>query len=1471
MSDWPESSYDLFISHARSDGAWVRGYLLPALGLPADRVLMPNAFQPGAPLVAEIERGVTASRFTLLVLSPAYLADVWSELGADFASHLAITQHQARLIPIQLQPCELPLRLSFRVALDCTEQANWDQEIARLRDLLGQPTPALAPVRCPYPGMAPFQAGDARFFYGREPEIDDMLQRLRHQRFLVVIGDSGSGKSSLINAGLLPRLAESSFFPSGYWCVAALRPGSQPLQALAQALGADPNLDFNRSLDSLLAAHPPARRLLLVVDQFEELFTQAGRQEQIAFVAALQTLHATETCSLVLAIRGDFFYTDLMETALWPVPPAERLEIAPLRGEALAAAIERPAAAQEVYLEPRLVERLLADAAEERGALPLVQEALVQLWARMDGRLLTLAAYERLGSGHSGLAAALETKANATLVELARRSPHHEVIARRIFLRLVQFGEGRSDTRRQQPEDALRSNDDGPAAFDETLKHLAENRLLTLSGEAGQDTRVDIAHEALFTGWPALRDLVREQRQPEQARRRLEDWAANWLARGCDPKALLNAIELGQAEEWLASPAAAELGHSAALRALAEASRAALTAAEQAQQAARQRELAQAQALAAEQKQRAEAEQARAREAEARTEAERARVREQERSARRLRGWAVGLALVAALAVIASFLALRQANLASARQLGAQSYTLFKGGNYRVGALLALHASQLSPAAGAEVLAKAPFVLKETPATVLGRHTSAINSLAWQLDGKALASTGMDGRVVVWEQRDAAWQAVAEPGQPGGLVSSAAWQPGANRLAWTAWNSAERSHGIQLWEPDSGAVAFKPIDQAVSKALAWDVQGTRLAVGASDGRVEIWDAATLETLDAWLIARRSMINEVLALAWDPAGRQLAAVLYSGRVLIWDVQTETEIEVGDLTAPSYVSLAWNPRDAKLAVIREGSVAIWNGATLEELPGLKEYLAGPTGAGYYRTLVRLAWRPDGSALAITTSDGEVIIWDVKSESTANTLRTHTPGPVLAWHPDGGLLAIGMDDGYILLWEPDRGARAPAALISDATAASAGYSPGQPIPAVHATWDAAGQALAFIESASGAIKVWLKADDGLVTLPASRAAGRSIAWRPARSELAVGDGDGNVVLWDLTAATPVSSTLLWAGEPVRALTWAPDGRTLAIVYAGDANRIDLWNADANARLPTNLARDAALGPVVDLAFRPVGDTLAAITQGGDIYLWDPKTGEQITAPFGRYSFSYDNRLAWSPDGNRLASGHTESQVGRVIIWDATGRAVHTLTSETSNLLDLAWSPDNRFLAVSNLVNVPLLYEEAHSAGRVQVWDTTTGRLAATLQPPDTWRPLGVAWEPSGDALTLWSSWGGGLTRVPAMYTREICGWLNRNLGYQDWREATRERLGTFLGISPIIGGTYQAWLDVAVTRLYRPACPKLPQPAVPNPLRDRDENTLLEWVTTLEGGLMLFGLAILLLAALALAVRQVVRWIRRRGQHE
>src|SRR5262249_4571971 len=163
----------------------------------------------------------------------------------------------------------------------------------------------------PYPGMLPFRAEDARFFHGREELVFQMVQHLRTQRLLFVIGPSGSGKSSLVRAGLLPELARSKYFVCGFWRVREMRPGSRPLEPLAEVLGAAPTHPQTTG-QAGLAADPPAQRLLLVVDQFEECFAQADRGEQGRFIAALKGLWASKGCAVIVAMRADF-YPELMQ------------------------------------------------------------------------------------------------------------------------------------------------------------------------------------------------------------------------------------------------------------------------------------------------------------------------------------------------------------------------------------------------------------------------------------------------------------------------------------------------------------------------------------------------------------------------------------------------------------------------------------------------------------------------------------------------------------------------------------------------------------------------------------------------------------------------------------------------------------------------------------------------------------------------------------------------------------------------------------------------------------------------------------------------------------------------------------------------------------------------------------------------------------------------------------------------------
>jgi tetratricopeptide (TPR) repeat protein len=566
--------YDLFISYADADRPWVEGYLLDALTQAGVRHLSETAFRLGAPRIQEFQRAVQQSQRTLLVLSPAYLADSFNQFVDLLGQTYGEETQTWPVIPLVLQSVQLPPRLAMLVQLRAITAEEQITAITRLcADLkLTVPTPLPKPP-CPYPGMEPFTEAISDRFFGREQEIEELLGRLRLHPFLMVIGPSGSGKSSLVFAGLIPALRKTGFFGAGEWLVRSMRPGATPLTTLKEILSSDSIAA--RNIAQILSTQPNAQRLLLVIDQFEETFTQVS-QETVLFQQALLELAEIPNVYLVLTVRADF-YSDLMTSVLWRKIQAHRLEVIPLDEAGLRQAILKPAEGVGVFIEPALLERLVTDARGEPGVLPLIQETLVLLWERVERRLLPLRAYEALilprkaygigGNGHhTGLQVAIARRADDALATLEVEPDKQRAIARRLFLRLVQFGEGRADTRRQQLMKALQAVGDDPDLFNQTLHHLANRRLLTLSGEETSTAiKVDIAHEALISGWPTLQQWILERREAEQIRRRLTAKAEEWVYLGEETGGLLDKIELIEAERWLASPDASDLGYDASL------------------------------------------------------------------------------------------------------------------------------------------------------------------------------------------------------------------------------------------------------------------------------------------------------------------------------------------------------------------------------------------------------------------------------------------------------------------------------------------------------------------------------------------------------------------------------------------------------------------------------------------------------------------------------------------------------------------------------------------------------------------------------------------------------------------------------------------------------------------------------------------------------------------------------------------
>ena len=869
-----EPTYDLFVSYAESDRGWAEGYLFDALDAAGIHYVSEAAFELGAPRIHEFERAVRASRRTLLVITPAYLADAYAPFADLLAQTFGVETGTWPVIPLTLEDAPLPPRLAMLVGLDATDREHWAPAITALCDALGRPLPASSPPACPYPGMLSFREDDAGRFFGRDAEVAEMLDRLRLHRFLAVIGPSGSGKSSVVLAGLVPALRRSGLFGAGDWRVVVRAARGDPVRRAAQPLSATrttPAAAVERALDG----QPGASRLLLVCDQFEEAFT-IGRLQVAEFQEQLAALARSERCWVVITVRADF-YADVMASPLWPEIRAHRVEVAPLADGGLRAAIIRPAAAVGVHVEPALVERLVADAAGEPGVLPLVQEALVLSWEGLERRFLPVAAYESIGQENdagadrrTGIQAAMASRADAALAELPTARQH---IARRVFVRLVEFGQGRADTRRQQRLDELAATGDPPGELDATVAVLVDDRLLTVSGGDGDtDRRVDLAHEALITGWPTLRGWLDERREAEQVRRRLEARADDWVRLGRGRGGLLDEIELVELERWLAGPDAAALGVDPACTELAVASRAAVDAARTARRrrliavvgslvvvlavvtmlallAVRSRQAARDSATLAE---------ARGVEAEERRD---------EAEKRRLE--AEGLT--------------RSAN---SRQLAADAVAQLDDHLDR-GMLLAVRGYRTEPTEQAASALLGALVASPRAQRFLDTGTSSavFPVVSFTDDGHVAAV--INGSLHVWDEATgkpaAAPVAVYDTTDPAVLVGpTPAFSSGGRLLAVPQCDQSFESCTIRLWDVASGRPHGDPIDPAtyiVSTAFSPD--GRLLAI-VSFGSIVLWDIEKAQPHGEPLPSRR-IVHGVQPRQPDAGARRQSIGCHDGRV------------------------------------------------------------------------------------------------------------------------------------------------------------------------------------------------------------------------------------------------------------------------------------------------------------------------------------------------------------------------------------------------------------------------------------------------------------------------------------------------------------------------------------------------------------------------------------------------------------
>ncbi|MBI3240896.1 MAG: hypothetical protein HYZ49_01190 [Chloroflexi bacterium] len=1309
---------------------------------------------------------------------------------------------------------------------------------------------APAPGNPPFKGLQYFDENDAEWFFGREHLVAKLVGRLRDNRFLaIVIGASGSGKSSIVRAGVIPALKRGETLAdgtpppenSGRWPIHIITPTIHPLESLAASLTRDSESvtatttlidDLTRDPRSLHLAvrkalsRNPASRLLVVVDQFEELFTLCKDEpERKAFIDNLITAtdpKADGPTSVIITMRADFYANCAAYANLRDALAHQQEYIGPMSPAELRRAIEEPAKHGDWEFEEGLVDHLLHevginddDDQPEPGALPLLSHALLETWKRRRGRKMTFRSYDESG----GVRGAIAKTADAVYKSL---DANQQTIAQRIFLRLTELGEGQQDTRRRADLAELIPSPEEADTAQLVLKKLVDARLVTTT-----EHTVEVAHEALIREWPTLREWLAESRERLRVQRQITKEAREWEQQGRDTVDLLQGLRLIQAIEF-AEENPGEL--SQLERAFLEASRQEAQHQQAQREAERQRELDRIKELA-------ETRQHQLETATKLAETEKKNAEEQTRSAARLRRFAAYLAGAFGVALLMVFIAAYFGN--QARLTSDANASLADQKAALASTAEADRASAQTQEAVAQVasnLAASEQKIAEVERDRADKQAQValLNQLAGEGNGRL--STQFDLALLLSIQGNNIASTVDLKGSLlNGLeytpplkkflrghtapVKSVVFSPDGKLLV-----SAGDENDIYLWDVAAQKQSGSPLSghQNHIASLAVSADGARsvLASGDAGGRIFLWDmtATPPQKLAEFGVGDKT----VWALAFSPDGKTLASTS-GNNILLWDVSNLPEgvKQIGQpLTGHSaeVLTLAFNPNGdtlASAAGIFDNSIILWNVATQKPI--------GEPLKGHAYGVHSVAFSPDGKTLASGSEDTRVILWDVVTQKQMASLERHRATVYkVAFSPDGKTLASGSADSTIVFWDVSRSDRLGAHLNTFTGHSSTVYD---------LAFDSTSSLFASA-SADTTVILWdtsIRSSLGK-TLDGHKSIVRYVAYSPDGKLIASASNDPSVILWNGETGEPIGQPL--AGHPltfsrnnaeitnnINAVAFSPDSKTLA--DGGRDGKIVLWNvADPASPLQIGGPIDAHTDRVWSVAFSPDGQTLASGSEDKTIKLWDlsdlPNVKLITTLDIAAGGHTDTVRtVVFRPDGKMLASSGKDTTIK---LWDVSDlqsvKLIATLRGHTRETVNVAFSPNSQLLAAASEDQTVTLWDAAaptdddrprkrlaghtsfaravafspdgkilasgSSDANIILWDVESGeRIGPPLVSHTDW-VRGISFSPDGTKLVSGSSdskvilWDVSL----ASWQKRACDIVARNLTQEEWKHYVPNR---------------------------------------------------------------------------------------------